>query len=330
MGAHEDHERMVKFTQIAMKILLVDDARSVVQVMTSRLSSYGYEVVYAENGKVAVERFSETSPDLVLMDIEMPVMNGFESASRIRALEAQKQWAWTPIIFLTSSDTVQNLVTAIEAGGDDFMSKFVPEPVLHAKMKAMGRIATLRQRLSVANEKLQNLADHDGLTGLVNRRSMDTKIDLLWFESIPAKTAFSLLMLDIDNFKKYNDHYGHQSGDVCLRRVAHSIEATILESNATGVTKDAFAARYGGEEFAVIVPAASQQAVKTLATSIVERVRLLSIPHELNAEWGIVTISVGGAYLEVVEGELANLFRLADSRLYRAKSDGRNCAVMED
>jgi diguanylate cyclase (GGDEF)-like protein len=330
MGAHEDHERMVKFTQIAMKILLVDDARSVVQVMTSRLSSYGYEVVYAENGKVAVERFSETSPDLVLMDIEMPVMNGFESASRIRALEAQKQWAWTPIIFLTSSDTVQNLVTAIEAGGDDFMSKFVPEPVLHAKMKAMGRIATLRQRLSVANEKLQNLADHDGLTGLVNRRSMDTKIDLLWFESIPAKTAFSLLMLDIDNFKKYNDHYGHQSGDVCLRRVAHSIEATILESNATGVTKDAFAARYGGEEFAVIVPAASQQAVKTLATSIVERVRLLSIPHELNAEWGIVTISVGGAYLEVAEGELANLFRLADSRLYRAKSDGRNCAVMED
>jgi diguanylate cyclase (GGDEF)-like protein len=321
---------MVKFTQIAMKILLVDDARSVVQVMTFRLVSYGYEVVYAENGKVAVDRFSETSPDLVLMDIEMPVMNGFESASRIRALEAQEQWAWTPIIFLTSSDTVQNLVTAIEAGGDDFMSKFVPEPVLHAKMMAMGRIATLRQRLSVANEKLQNLADHDGLTGLVNRRSMDTKLDLLWFESIPAKTAFSLLMLDIDNFKKYNDHYGHQSGDVCLRRVAHSIEATILESNATGVTKDAFAARYGGEEFAVIVPAASQQAVKTLATSIVERVRLLSIPHELNAEWGIVTISVGGAYMDVAEGELVSLFRLADARLYRAKSSGRNCAVMED
>ena len=313
-----------------MKILLVDDARSVVQVMTSRLVSYGYEVVYAENGKVAVERFSETSPDLVLMDIEMPVMNGFESASRIRALEAQEQWAWTPIIFLTSSDTVQNLVTAIEAGGDDFMSKFVPEPVLHAKMKAMGRIATLRQRLSIANEKLQNLADHDGLTGLVNRRSMDTKIDLLWFESIHAKTAFSLLMLDIDNFKKYNDHYGHQSGDACLRRVAHTIEATTLEANSSGQTAGAFAARYGGEEFAVIVPAASRTAVHALATSIVERVCRLSIPHELNAEWGVVTISVGGAYMDLVEGELGSLFRLADSRLYRAKSNGRNCAVVED
>jgi diguanylate cyclase (GGDEF)-like protein len=314
----------------SVKILLVDDARSVVQVMTSRLSSYGYEVIYAENGSVAVERFSETSPDLVLMDIEMPVMNGFESASRIRALEAQKQWAWTPIIFLTSSDTVQNLVTAIEAGGDDFMSKFAPEPVLNAKMKAMGRIATLRRSLSVANEKLQNLADHDGLTGLVNRRSMDSRFDKLWFESIPTKTPMSLLMLDIDNFKKYNDHYGHQSGDECLRKVALEIDAVTLEANATRLTKGAFAARYGGEEFAVIVPAASLQAIKALALSIVERVRKLLISHELNVDWGVVTISVGGATLEAVEGGVANFFRLADSRLYRAKSNGRNCAVVED
>ena len=313
-----------------MKILLVDDARSVVQVMTSRLSSYGFEVVYAENGKVAVERFSETSPDLVLMDIEMPVMNGFESASRIRALEAQKQWAWTPIIFLTSSDTVQNLVMAIEAGGDDFMSKFVPEPVLNAKMKAMGRIATLRQSLSVANVKLQNLADHDGLTGLVNRRSMDTRVDKLWFESIPTKTPMSLLMLDIDNFKKYNDHYGHQSGDECLRKVALEIDTVTLEANAMRLTKGAFAARYGGEEFSVIVPAASPHAMQALALSIVERVRKLTISHELNADWGVVTISVGGATSEAAEGGLVNLFRLADSRLYRAKSNGRNCAVVED
>jgi diguanylate cyclase (GGDEF)-like protein len=210
------------------------------------------------------------------------------------------------------------------------MSKFVPEPVLNAKMKAMGRIATLRQRLTVANQKLQNLADHDGLTGLVNRRSMDIKLDKLWFESISTQTSLSILMLDIDNFKMYNDRYGHQSGDECLRKVAFTIEAATLEANATGLTKGAFAARYGGEEFAVIIPTTSSQAVQALATSIVDRVRLLSILHELNAEWGTVTISVGGASVEVAEGDLVNLFRLADSRLYRAKGNGRNCAVMRD
>jgi PleD family two-component response regulator len=117
------------------------------------------------------------------MDIEMPVMNGFEAANRIRAFEATQQWAWTPIIFLTSSDTVENLVTAIEAGGDDFMSKFVPEPVLHAKMKAMSRIASLRASLSQANRKLQDLASQDGLTGLCNRRSMDVRTDQLWLQA---------------------------------------------------------------------------------------------------------------------------------------------------
>ncbi len=131
-----------------MKILLVDDARTVLMVMTSRLASYGHDVVHAANGQAAVEAFAVQAPDLVLMDIEMPVMNGFEATNRIRAFEATQQWAWTPIIFLTSSDTVENLVTAIEAGGDDFMSKFAPEPVLNAKMKAMSRIATLRCSLS--------------------------------------------------------------------------------------------------------------------------------------------------------------------------------------
>ena len=312
-----------------MKIMLVEDARSVVQVMTSRLTSYGYDVVHAENGQVAVNMFAEVSPDLVLMDIEMPVMNGFEAANRIRALEAQQRWAWTPIIFLTSSDTVQNLVTAIEAGGDDFMSKFVPEPVLQAKMKAMGRIANLRQSLSIANQKLQSLADHDGLTGLLNRRSLDTQVDQIWFESAPQGLPFALLMIDIDNFKKYNDHYGHQAGDDCLRNVAKALEEATVQANQLGTTRGAFVARYGGEEFAVIIPGALPLAADTLSASILESVRQRAIAHERNDAWGIVTVSIGGARVEKVVGELAMVFRAADQRLYAAKSQGRNCAVSE-
>ena len=310
-----------------MKILLVDDARSVVQVMTARLTSYGYDVVHAENGQLAVERYADTSPDLVLMDIEMPVMNGFEAANRIRSLEAQQRWAWTPIIFLTSSDTVQNLVTAIEAGGDDFMSKFAPEPVLHAKMKAMGRIANLRQSLSIANQKLQSLADHDGLTGLLNRRSMDAQVDQIWFESAPQGSPFALLMIDIDNFKKYNDCYGHQMGDDCLRNVAKAIEDTTEQANQLGTTSGAFAARYGGEEFSVIIPDARPLAMEQLSDALLDSVRQLGIEHERNEAWGIVTISIGAARVEQVSGELAQVFRTADQRLYAAKSQGRNRVV---
>ncbi|RFO96476.1 diguanylate cyclase response regulator [Rhodoferax lacus] len=309
-----------------MKILLVDDARSVVQVMTSRLNSYGYEVVHAENGQKAVEVFPAVCPDLILMDIEMPVMNGFVATNQIRAIEATQEWAWTPIIFLTSSDTVQNLITAIEAGGDDFMSKFVPEPVLQAKMQAMSRIAGLRQRLAVANAKLQNIADHDGLTGLLNRRSMDRKVDHAWSTALHGGDSFGLLMLDIDNFKKYNDHYGHQAGDDCLKMVAKAVEYVAHSTNTQGLTANAFAARYGGEEFAVTIPGASYAAYEHVSHAIVQAVHDLSIPHEKNSEWGVTTISVGGTWLEAANGEIKQVFRLADEKLYMAKERGRNRA----
>ena len=312
-----------------MKILLVDDARSVVMVMTARLASYGYEVVYAPNGKVAVELFASSAPDLVLMDIEMPLMNGFEATNRIRAFEATQQWAWTPIIFLTSSDTVENLTTAIEAGGDDFMSKFAPEPVLQAKMKAMSRIATLRSSLSAANKKLQDLASQDGLTGLCNRRSMDLRADQFWLEAVAHGKSFGLLMLDIDNFKKYNDHYGHQSGDDCLRSVAQAVDAAVRHADTQAQNAGAFAARYGGEEFAVIVPGGSAQSLDALAQRIVAAVSALAVAHEKNEAWGIVTISAGGAQLVVASGELVSLFRQADARLYQAKQQGRNRAVTQ-
>ena len=311
-----------------MRILLVEDSKSVVQLMTSRLFCYGHEVFHAENGHVAVEKFEALSPDLVLMDIEMPIMNGFEASNRIRGIEAQKRWAWTPIIFLTASDTVANLVTAIEAGGDDFMSKFTAEPVLNAKMKAMARIAALRQNLSIANRKLQDLADQDGLTGLPNRRSMDTRINQLWMDAIASRSSFSLLMVDIDNFKKYNDHYGHQFGDECLRKVAKKLEEATNNVNDIKIPRGAFVSRYGGEEFAVVMPQANEEVTNMLAQSLVNSVRSLAIPHQHNEKWGIVTISVGGATVGNADGTVNEVFRLADARLYHAKSEGRNCVKM--
>ena len=139
-----------------MKILLVDDSRSAAAVFAMRLGAIGHDVVVAENGAVAVEKFRAEAPDLVLMDIEMPVMNGFEATNRIRQFETSQQWAWTPIIFLTAVDTPENFVTSVDAGGDDLIPKNVPEPVLRAKLKAMARVAGLRHELIAANRQMQD------------------------------------------------------------------------------------------------------------------------------------------------------------------------------
>lgn len=313
-----------------MKILLVEDTRAIAAVMDARLTSLGHEVNIADNGQVAFDKFCESPPDLVLMDIEMPVMNGFEATNRIRAFEAAQKWAWTPIIFLTASDTPDNLIMAIEAGGDDFLSKGLSEGVLQAKMKAMARIAAMRQLLSIANLKLEQQASRDGLTGLFNRRWMDLNVDQAWAESIRTGASFALLMVDVDNFKNYNDYYGHQMGDDCLRNIAQAIEAAVAAANAEGLTKDAFAARYGGEEFAVVIPGASIAVYERCATRVVESVRILDIQHEQNGGWGIVTVSIGGCRCEAASGFVAKIFRDADAALYRAKKSGRNCIEFAD
>jgi diguanylate cyclase (GGDEF)-like protein len=133
-------------------------------------------------------------------------------------------------------------------------------------------------------------------------------------------------MIDIDNFKKYNDHYGHLQGDDCLRAVAQAIAATVEADNARIGNSTAFAARYGGEEFAVVLPMASAERTANVARTLVDAVHGIAIAHERNADWGRVTISAGGAHLPQASGSIANLFRAADACLYKAKDQGRNRA----
>ena len=311
-----------------MRILVVDDSRTITAVFGARLVEFGHEVVIAENGQIAVECFQASAPDLVLMDIEMPVMNGFEAAKQIRAVEATQEWAWTPIIFLTASDTPENLITAIEAGGDDFIPKSAPEGVVQAKMKAMGRIAALRADLSHANCKLAAQASQDGLTGLFNRRYMDFRLDHQWGEAIRCGAPFGLLMMDVDHFKHFNDHYGHLAGDDCLRAIAAALLAVVEDVNARRLAHDAFVARYGGEEFAMMLPRCSADAVAEVARATVDAVHRKEIPHARNAAWGVSTLSVGGACIEKADGKLSPLFRQADANLYRAKQNGRNRAEL--
>jgi len=307
-----------------MKILLVDDSRAIAMVTTARLESFGHEVKHAINGQTAIDLFQAERFDLVLMDIEMPGMNGFETTTRIRALEGNEPWAWTPIIFVTATDSDTNLVTAIEAGGDDFISKSSQEGVLQAKMKAMTRIAALRSRLALANGKLQDQANRDGLTGLFNRRAMDMRVDHLWEQAVQQGKPFSLLMIDVDHFKNYNDHYGHQAGDECLRAVAACIEQVAEQSNQDQMAPGVFAARYGGEEFSLVIPDAESGVHVGVALAVVEAIAALDIRHEWNDDWGKVTASVGAMCMQPASGQVNQVFRLADELLYKAKESGRN------
>jgi diguanylate cyclase (GGDEF)-like protein len=307
-----------------MKILLVDDSRAIAMITTARLESFGHEVKHAINGHTAIDMFAADRFDLVLMDIEMPGMNGFETTTRIRALEGHEPWAWTPIIFVTATDSDTNLVTAIEAGGDDFISKSSPEGVLQAKMKAMTRIAALRSRLAQANGKLQDQANRDGLTGVLNRRAMDMRVDQLWEDAVQQGKPFSLLMIDVDNFKKYNDHYGHQAGDECLCAVATCIDRVAEQANRDQMLPGVFAARYGGEEFSLIIPDAAPGVHVGVAMALVESIAALDIRHEWNADWGRVTVSVGAICIAPASGKVNQVFRLADELLYKAKESGRN------
>jgi diguanylate cyclase (GGDEF)-like protein len=155
---------------------------------------------------------------------------------------------------------------------------------------------------------------------------MDMQVDSLWDLALGAQKPFSLLMIDVDNFKKYNDHYGHLAGDDCLRAVANCLASTVQQANDDKVTSGAFAARYGGEEFAVIIPESAYGTHLGLATAIVEAVAALALPHEKNAEWGVITISLGGVCADPANGKVGRLFHEADTLLYKAKEAGRNRA----
>lgn len=180
--------------------------------------------------------------------------------------------------------------------------------------------------LRAANARLEDLATRDGLTGIFNRRYLDTQVDHLWAQVGPNTVV--VLMMDVDNFKKYNDYYGHQAGDDCLIAIARAIHTAVEAVNAmTGCA--GFAARYGGEEFAVIIPDTGRDDMRCYADAVLTKVRDARIPHELNGTHGIATVSLGGMVARPVHDPISTVFRIADSSLYRSKESGRNCATLD-
>ncbi|MCB1752960.1 MAG: diguanylate cyclase [Gammaproteobacteria bacterium] len=308
-----------------MKILLVDDTQTMRMLMTAILEEFGHNVICCENGEQAVDKYLREHPDLILMDVVMPVMDGYRAATKIRAIDND----WVPIIFLSTRAEPGDVAAGIEAGGDDYLTKPVNETILKAKLVAMQRIATMRHKLIAlsrdleeANSVLQRLAEVDGLTGLANRRLLDRHLGLEIARCTRTLSPLSVIMADLDHFKAYNDHYGHIAGDNCLKKVADALKNTISRGND-------LACRYGGEEFCIVLPDTDRNGVIHVAEQLRTRVEKLNIPHIRNG--GTVSLSLGtSTTIPQKNCSAEQLLEGADRALYEAKQTGRNRVVAFD
>jgi diguanylate cyclase (GGDEF)-like protein len=286
------------------------------------LARQGHVPIPASHGAQAVELFQSEAPDLVLLDVLLPDMDGYAVARRIRELGKPEEW--TPIIFLTMMDGDADLEKGIVAGGDDYLQKPVSTVVLRAKIRAMQRIVEMHRallattrKLNAANQELMRLSAVDGLTGVNNRRMFDAALAREWHRSMRRSTELAVVMCDVDFFKRFNDTYGHQAGDDCLKQVAATLTRTMGRSGD-------LLARYGGEEFSVILPDTDLEGAAFVAESMRYGVAELQIPHA-GSSHGEVTISAGiAACVAHADNTPEALLHAADQALYQAKQAGRN------
>ena len=307
------------------KILIIDDSATIRSGLAAALRAMKFEPLTAESGEQGLELFAAERPSLVLLDINMPGIDGYETARRIRAARAEE---WVPIIFLSANEQDQDLERAIECGGDDYLVKPVSPAVLNAKIRALQRLDQMRgkllevsKELTAANLRLEALSQQDGLTGIANRRAFDFLIARHFAEVVRRRDALSVVLCDVDHFKAYNDQYGHVAGDECLRQVA----ATLAGSCRRAVD---VAARYGGEEFALLLPDTPAEGALIVAEKARQALAALALPHAGSLTSNVVTFSAGIATYSAERDKVSNdLVTRADEALYRAKQLGRNRTV---
>ena len=303
-----------------MNILLVEDSATLRFAMTAYILDAGHKALVAESGERALQIIENSVVDLIIMDVEMPGLNGFETTRLIR------EWLkgfWLPIIFVTGKNDEKSYTEGIEAGGDDYLIKPISAVILRAKIHAMERIIEMRDTLSQLNDKLEKLSQTDSLTQVYNRRAFDDIAQKQWRVATRRHSSISVLMLDVDHFKLYNDHYGHPAGDSCLVQVSAAIKSSLLRPEDT-------LGRYGGEEFIVILPETDRQGAERVASTIRRNIEELRIEHNNSSTADVVSISIGGATCSNTTGSsLEGLIKQADQALYKSKQAGRNRVTVE-
>lgn len=317
------------------RILVVDDSALMRSMLVKMLKNVGYaDVLTAASGAQAFELLGvsdDSNPaaiELILMDLLLPDTDGIAA---IRTLATHARLSTLPVIMVTAMQDSETLRGAFEVGATDYITKPINEVELLARVGAALRLKheidrraareqeliEVTQQLAAANDRLQQISLTDGLTGLANRRHFDQVLQQEWGRAVRNRTPLSLILADVDHFKRFNDTYGHQEGDSCLTMVAEALGECANRSSD-------LAARYGGEEFALILPDTDSEGARAVGERLLANVTARAIPHGASSVGPIVSISAGVASL-IPGDELAAsaLIAAADQALYQAKETGR-------
>ncbi len=305
-----------------LTILLVEDDPFARALLEQILSDEGYRIKMAENGQIALKIFYEESDiDLIITDMNMPEMNGLELIRRLR-----DEGNDLPIIVLTSNREIKTAVSAIYGGANAYLLKDenIEDTFVHAIEHTWDHYQLARQKHSLMikleekNQELERLSFLDGLTGISNRRYFDMIIDKEWRRAGRDRLPVSIAMIDIDSFKLYNDTYGHQSGDDCLKQVATALKDALFRPGD-------FIARYGGEEFVAVMPNIGLKGAMEVAERMQQNIKRLALPHKRSDVSEHITVSIGLACMVPDhKTDTTQLIERADTCLYSAKDQGRN------
>ncbi|TAN48504.1 MAG: diguanylate cyclase [Methylococcaceae bacterium] len=293
-------------------ILIVDDVPTNIKILADALC-HDYQIKVDSDGREAlVTAHNAPQPDLILLDIMMPDMDGYEV---LRRLKNDPATAKIPVIFVTAKSAESDEEYGLNLGAVDYIAKPYSIPITKARIR--NHIALKQQA-----DMLEALSLIDPLTHIPNRRSLDANLDVEWKRAVREQQPLSLLMIDIDHFKRYNDHYGHGAGDDCLRRVAEALSEGVFRPGDT-------VARYGGEEFVILLPQTARQPAGRIAEQLRRRILDLNLPHAYSSAGASISISIGCATGGADTGiaSAIELLQAADAMLYQAKAQGRNRVV---
>ena len=290
------------------RILIVDDDKINLKVLADLLKN-DYIIMLARSGEQALKLArQEPQPDLILLDIAMPGMSGFQVIKHLKHDDATNH---IPVIFITALNTREQEEQGLKLGAVDYITKPISPPIVKIRVH---NYLDMQQKYKL----LEQRANLDGLTEIPNRRSLEEVLAKEWKRGIRNKMPLAVAMLDIDFFKQYNDHYGHQMGDITLQAVARAITHSLKRASD-------FAGRYGGEEFIILLPETSMESALVVAERIRSKIAKLNIPHVLSSIAPYLTVSIGvAATKDYSEPDPKELIKRADQNMYRAKQSGRN------
>jgi len=286
------------------KVLVVDDEKTN-RLLLAEVLKDDYRVILAKDGEMALALAARHAPDIVLLDVVMPGMDGYHV---LRRLKQRDETRHMPVIFISALDSVEDEEKGLLLGAADYIAKPFHPPIVRARIRNHVQAVSHRRLL-------EHLALVDALTEIPNRRRFEKAMQGEW----PQGQSMSLVMVDVDYFKHYNDHYGHASGDQVLRQVAGTLSG-LLKRDADVV------ARIGGEEFVLFMPDTSPEGAQALAEQARQAVQDIGIPHAMSVASSAVSISLGGASVVLPQaGPLPpDVLERCDRALYRAKHLGRN------